>query len=210
MEKKLRQSKNQGDIELMDVSENIVGVAVGEKRRAWVRSEDSLIEEGRGMEKRVKVVNVGDDAVNNNQEDSFWFVRARANELRDGDKNTKYFHHKASQSKTRNRIDGLMDENGVWKNKRVDMEGLISAYFADLFGTSSPTGFQGALEGLKCVVTDEMNAILDREPTGTRQCLKMLPLIRLALRLGTQDWCRSTTYMLHVLQVLEALWALTH
>lgn len=42
-------------------------------------------------------------------EESYWHVRARANELRDGDKNTKYFHHKASQRRKRNRISGLLD-----------------------------------------------------------------------------------------------------
>ena len=29
-------------------------------------------------------------------EESHWFIRARSNELKDDDKNTKYFHHKAS------------------------------------------------------------------------------------------------------------------
>ncbi|XP_021728319.1 uncharacterized protein LOC110695390 [Chenopodium quinoa] len=78
------------------------------------------------------------------QEESFWFARARANELKDGDKNTKYFHHKASQRRAKNRIFGLMDSNGVVLHQRVDLEHLIEAYFNDLFAMSSPMGFQGA------------------------------------------------------------------
>ncbi|XP_021773354.1 uncharacterized protein LOC110737301 [Chenopodium quinoa] len=74
-------------------------------------------------------------------EESYWYARARLNELRDGDKNTKYFHHKASQRKVQNRIKGLFDENGEWFEERADLERLISAYFSNLFATSSPTGF---------------------------------------------------------------------
>ncbi|XP_021759598.1 uncharacterized protein LOC110724485 [Chenopodium quinoa] len=100
------------------------------------------------------------------QEESFWFARARANELRDGDKNTKYFHHKASQRRANNRINGLSDQNGNWLQQRVDLERLIEAYFRDLFESSSPTGFPEALEGIEEVVSTDMNESLDREPTG--------------------------------------------
>lgn len=40
-------------------------------------------------------------------EESYWHARARMNELRDGDKNTSYFHHKASHRKRRNTISQL-------------------------------------------------------------------------------------------------------
>ncbi|XP_048494301.1 uncharacterized protein LOC125494664 [Beta vulgaris subsp. vulgaris] len=43
-------------------------------------------------------------------EESYWHARARANELRDGDKNTSYFHHKATHRKKRNCIRGLFDD----------------------------------------------------------------------------------------------------
>ncbi|KAL2930086.1 Helicase SWR1 [Bienertia sinuspersici] len=47
-------------------------------------------------------------------EESYWYARARTNELRDRDKNTKYFHHKESLRKKRNFISGLYDEEGNW------------------------------------------------------------------------------------------------
>ncbi|XP_021770735.1 uncharacterized protein LOC110734917 [Chenopodium quinoa] len=51
------------------------------------------------------------------------------------------------------------------KLERVDLERLISAYFENLFATSSPTGFQDALERIESVVMEDMNAVLDCEPT---------------------------------------------
>ncbi|XP_021730410.1 uncharacterized protein LOC110697332 [Chenopodium quinoa] len=45
------------------------------------------------------------------RKESYWYSWARNNELRDGDKNTKYFHHKASQQRNRNFIVGLDNEH---------------------------------------------------------------------------------------------------
>lgn len=42
--------------------------------------------------------------------ESYWHSRFRAAELRDGDKNRAYFHHKASQRKKRNEIKGLFND----------------------------------------------------------------------------------------------------
>lgn len=44
-----------------------------------------------------------------NAQESYWNIRAKANELNNGDKNTSYFHHKASSRRKRNTIRGIMD-----------------------------------------------------------------------------------------------------
>ena len=99
-------------------------------------------------------------------EESYWHARARANEIRDGDKNTKYFHHKASQRKRRNCIKGLLDENGVWKKGREEMFEVVHQYFAGLFTSDNPVDMGEAVEGLQSCVSEAMNERLVLPPSG--------------------------------------------
>ena len=99
-------------------------------------------------------------------EELYWHARARANELRDGDKNTKYFHHKASQKRRSNNIRGLMDSDNRWKTEEDDILAIVGDYFDKLFACGNPSGFEDAMTGLNACVTDEMNLVLDLEPTG--------------------------------------------
>lgn len=47
-------------------------------------------------------------------EEVMWKQRSRNNYLKEGDRNTSFFHTKASNRKQRNWIQGLEDENGIW------------------------------------------------------------------------------------------------
>lgn len=44
--------------------------------------------------------------------EAYWYLRSRVAEVRDDDKNTKYFHHKTSQRKKKNYVKGLFDNHG--------------------------------------------------------------------------------------------------
>lgn len=99
-------------------------------------------------------------------EESYWHARARTNDIRDGDKNTKYFHHKVSQRKRRNTIHGILDENGVWKKGREEICEVVKRYFVGLFATDNPVQMEEALAGLHTCVSDEMNEALVRTPSG--------------------------------------------
>ena len=101
-------------------------------------------------------------------EESYWFLRARSNELKDGDKNTKYFHHKSSSRRRRNLIKGLTDNNGVWKSDPTAMQSIIANYFSQIFDAELSDDANTALGGLSRKVLEEMNETLDRAPSDTK------------------------------------------
>ena len=99
-------------------------------------------------------------------EELYWFMRVRTNKLRYGDKSSKYFHLKVSSTKHWNIIKGLYDEHGIWRTSKADLERLICPFYESVFSTSSLSGIEEALKGLGAVVTEEMNVILEKKPTG--------------------------------------------
>ena len=54
-------------------------------------------------------------------EEVYWKQRSRADWLKEGDKNTKFFHSKASAKRRKNKIWGVEDDRGNWVN---DPEGI--------------------------------------------------------------------------------------
>lgn len=54
-------------------------------------------------------------------EEDHWKQRFRANWLRGGDQNIKFFHMKVNQRKRKNEIIGLEDSSGIWHNKLEDI-----------------------------------------------------------------------------------------
>ena len=56
------------------------------------------------------------------REEMMWKQRSRVEWLRNGDRNTKFFHASASQRRRKNRIDGVMDSKGVWHAEEGEAE----------------------------------------------------------------------------------------
>lgn len=97
------------------------------------------------------------------REELLWRQRARYDWIKEGDRNTKFFHAKASQSKSRNLISSLTNENGVSITDTGEMEGLAVEYFTNLFSSQSAYSghhFEEALNLVPRRVTEEMNAKL--------------------------------------------------
>ncbi|TYH19510.1 hypothetical protein ES288_A05G357600v1 [Gossypium darwinii] len=57
-------------------------------------------------------------------EEKYWALRARSQWLREGDKNTRYFHVRASGRRRKNKISRLKDEQGNWHDNEEEICGI--------------------------------------------------------------------------------------
>ncbi|XP_057422210.1 uncharacterized protein LOC130716023 [Lotus japonicus] len=94
------------------------------------------------------------------QEEIRWGQRSRANWLKHGDRNTSFFHKKASQWKKRNCIEEIVDDRGTKYAREVDIARVLTDYFEDLFTSSNPTGIEEVASLVGNRVTDAHRSVL--------------------------------------------------
>ena len=97
------------------------------------------------------------------QEKMMWNQRSRALWVKCGDRNTKFFHETASNRRRRNRIEGLCDKEGVWRENKEEVDGIILDYFKEIYSTSFPVEFGSSLRVIDRRVSDDMNDSLLKE-----------------------------------------------
>ena len=109
-------------------------------------------------------------------EECMWKQRSKVDWLRDGDKNTKYFHCRSTERNKRNFIAGLENEAGIWVEDESQIGGMLSQYFSSLFTSSKPSNLDPVLEGVLPVVNEEMNGDLNRpfEASEVQVALKQM------------------------------------
>ncbi|XP_062014089.1 uncharacterized protein LOC133730531 [Rosa rugosa] len=69
------------------------------------------------------------------QQETYWRQRARTLWLKDGDRNSAYFHRKASNRRSHNLIKGLMNEHGVWQVDPNHVKDILLKYYNNIFTT---------------------------------------------------------------------------
>lgn len=96
------------------------------------------------------------------EEEIYWHQRSRENWLKWGDRNTKWFHHKASERRKRNTVRGIMRNYGVWVGSESDVESVFLDYFHNIFSSSEPSLSQQSviLDHIRPVISPGMNARL--------------------------------------------------
>ncbi|KAL5547999.1 hypothetical protein UlMin_003230 [Ulmus minor] len=67
------------------------------------------------------------------KEEQFWKQRSRVASLKDADKNTTFFHRKASSRKSKNEILGMTDLNRCWQTDLRLVDTIIGDYFYSIF-----------------------------------------------------------------------------
>jgi hypothetical protein len=67
------------------------------------------------------------------REEMLWMQRSRITWLKEGDRNTRFFHQKAVWRARRNKIKKLKGVDDVWYDAPSHMERIASSYFQELF-----------------------------------------------------------------------------
>ena len=83
--------------------------------------------------------------------------RSRITWLREGDRNTQFFHRKAVWRARKNRIKALIDEAGVTYRDHGSMAAMATAYFSKLFTADSSLCADPVIDLIQTRVTDSMN-----------------------------------------------------
>lgn len=75
-----------------------------------------------------------------------------------GDRNTKHFHHKASQRRKRNYV-GLYNSTSLWKEDEKSIESVFGDHFSNIFTSTSPyeSSFHPILQHVRHVVSNTSN-----------------------------------------------------
>ncbi|KAL5819042.1 hypothetical protein ACOSQ4_022884 [Xanthoceras sorbifolium] len=73
------------------------------------------------------------------QDEIYWRQRSRVSWLKFGDRNSKFFHAKASARRKFNEILGLSDERGCWHSDLGSIHRIIGEYFSSIFSSSAPS-----------------------------------------------------------------------
>ena len=83
--------------------------------------------------------------------------------LKEGDRNTRYFHCRANQRNRHNLILGLEYETGNWVEDEGQMGKVVQDYFESMFTSSNPSGYDEILEGMQPAISDASPLKLGRD-----------------------------------------------
>ncbi|XP_042939571.1 uncharacterized protein LOC122274613 [Carya illinoinensis] len=97
------------------------------------------------------------------EEEIKWRQRSKQLWLKEGDKNSKYFHKCATQRRQWNEIKVIENESGKKARSQEDISLLFQDYYQNLFESSNPRNIEDVLRDIEPGVTDEMNRQLVKE-----------------------------------------------
>ena len=112
-------------------------------------------EEIQGLKKEINEVML--------REEIMWNQRSRALWIKYDDRNTKFFHATANNRQRTNRIEGISDLEGRWREGGEEVEDVILKYFTEIYSTTFPTEFEASLGAVDRKVSGTMNAELLKE-----------------------------------------------
>ena len=150
-------------LDLMGWNRNVFGNVRNEliKKKELLRKAE-LVAQVSGVNHRVRELKTKIDVLMD-REARMWAQRSRLLWAGHSDKNTRYFHSRATKRFRKNQIRGIRDEMDVWRTEPDEIAIVLTGYYQNLFTTSSPENFSNVLEHVPQLITDEMNSYLSSE-----------------------------------------------
>ena len=93
-------------------------------------------------------------------EEKMWQQRSHVHWMVSGDRNSKYFHSRASQRFRRNNISELRNSEGNLVSGDESILAMVVDYYSSLYTSSGPVGIEDVMQFTKPLVTAEMNSNL--------------------------------------------------
>lgn len=78
-------------------------------------------------------------------EEILWYQKSKEAWAKFGDRNTKFFHTTTLIRRQRNKVTGLLKEDGSWTRDSTKMKGITLSYFKHLFAQEFQPSSQEAL-----------------------------------------------------------------
>jgi hypothetical protein len=97
------------------------------------------------------------------REEMLWMQRSRIDWLREGDRNSRFFHQKAVWRARKNKIARLRDENGIINTVPSDMQRMTVSYFKSLYTRDPSLSHTSITDLVQEKITEEMNDQLCKE-----------------------------------------------
>ena len=97
------------------------------------------------------------------KENRMWVQRSKVLWAANGDKNSKYFHCRATQRMRKNSILKIKNEDEGWSSDSEAVAETLIAYFQVLFTSTNLPLCEAATDSINRVITDEMNDQLSLE-----------------------------------------------
>ena len=97
------------------------------------------------------------------KQEIYWAQRSKVAWLKHWDRNTKFFHSKASQRRRRNHIKGIMNSQEHWVEEMEDVARVVVDYFDNLFCAGSCNQMEECLSTISAKVSPAMQDMLSRD-----------------------------------------------
>eukprot|EP00253_Pinus_taeda_P014499 PITA_14499 len=114
------------------------------------------------------------------QEEIFWRQKSRVQWLKEGERNTSFFHRSTIANRTHNRISSILNVKGELQTSHKNIEGVLVQYFIGITNENNSDGDQHIKEIIKNIprmVSKEDNFNLNKPVTEAKVSMDILEVV---------------------------------